>query len=86
MAGVAGVACWRVVVGGQRHGVWAVGREGGGKGEGSGWAKLVFRGCTYLPNLFTYLLFYLPTYLPTYLPMRGWLFGYSCSYVWSSSY
>ena len=36
MAGVAGVACWRVVVGEQTHGVRAVGRVKGKEKEVDG--------------------------------------------------
>ena len=77
MAGVAGVACWRVVVGEQTHGVRAVGRVKGKEKEVDGASCFFFFEDvhTYLTHL-PYLLFYLPTYLPTHLPSYAWMVGW----------
>ena len=76
MAGVAGVACWRVVVGEQTHGVRAVGRVKGKEKEVDGASCFFFEDVhTYLTHL-PYLLFYPPTYLPTHLPSYAWMVGW----------
>ena len=50
MAGVAGVACWRVVVGEQTHGVRAVGRVKGKEKEVDGASWFFFFVKMYIPT------------------------------------